>query len=107
MADKKRWWATLLTWLQSDSALVFLMCENVMHAAWGKPVFKEIAQGKLLVAIADPVVCQFGDTLKGQAQSPADAMTREGRGKNWVFNSPQRLAMEARLRVIFDTMATR
>ena len=43
---KKSWWAKLLMWLHSECARVFLMCEAVLHAAWGKPVFQEIFIGK-------------------------------------------------------------
>ena len=36
------WWKSLLDWLESESALVFLMCGTVLHGCWGKPLCKKL-----------------------------------------------------------------
>ena len=52
------------------------------------------------------MVRYFQDKLKGWAHDPAAELACEGRGMDLVCNSPLRPAVEARLRVIFSTMAT-
>ena len=96
-----------MVWLQSDGALVFLQCETVLHASCCKPIFEDVGSGKLSVAEAGPVVRVLGQKLQAWATNPRDALTCEGRGMELVRESPLRLAVQARLGVIFQTMGKR
>ena len=96
-----------MVWLQWDSALVFLQCETVLHACWGKPIFEDIGSGKLSVAGAGTVVRDLGQKLQAWAANPRDALTCEGRRMELVRESLLRLAVHARLGVIFQTMGKR
>ena len=103
------WWKSLLDWLESESALIFLMCGTVLHGCWGKPFVQEINSLDLTVAQANPVVSRFGNNLQRWKANPEEALHGyNSKGTDQVKAlSHLHISMFARLKIIFDQMSRR